>query len=231
MNKKTLLIKLSGELFSPDNADTIKSVISQIKELSTQYSLGIVIGGGNFFRGNQHGKQLGITEQVGHEVGMLATVMNGHILRDMLSKKGIAVTLLSAFQVPSISKMVSSCTVSNALSKDNACVIFAGGTGNPFVTTDTNAVIRALQIGAHEIWKVTMTVAGLFDSDPKKNPDAHLLKKASFTEVLNKKLGVMDQTAFAMAFEHNIKIRIFNLLEDNALLKAHSDKNFGSTIT
>ena len=229
MNKKTLLVKLSGELFSPDNSDTINSVISQIKELSTHYSLGIVIGGGNFFRGSQHSKDLGITESAGHDVGMLATLMNGRILFDLLSRENIPATLLSALHCQGIALSISPITLSYARTTGKV-IIFAGGTGNPFVTTDTNSVIRALQINADEIWKATMTVSGIFDADPKKNPKAQFIKEASFKEVLDKKLGVMDQTAFAMAAEHNIKIRIFSLLEDNALIKAHNDKNFGSTI-
>ena len=229
MNKKTLLIKLSGELLSADNSDIIKNVVSQIKELTDHYYLGIVIGGGNFFRGKQHSKQLGISEGAGHDVGMLATLMNGRILFDLLSQADIPATLLSALPCQNIASSISPITLSEARTTGKV-IIFAGGTGNPFVTTDTNSVIRALQIGAHEIWKATMTVAGIFDADPKKNPDARLLKKTSFREVLDKKLGIMDQAAFAMAEEHNIKIRIFSLLEDNALTKAHSDENFGSTI-
>jgi uridylate kinase len=229
MNKKALLIKLSGELLSANNTNTINSVISQIKELSSFYTIGIVIGGGNIFRGARQSKSLGISEPVGHEIGMLATVINGHILRDLLSKENISARLLSAFQTPSISKMISSCTIKDALDS-NACIIFAGGTGNPFVTTDTNSVIRALQIGADEIWKAS-TIDGVYTKDPKIDPKAQQLKAVSYQEALDKKLGIMDQAALVMAQEHAIKIRVFDLFSDNALVSAHNDKNFGSTLS
>jgi len=228
MSTKSLLIKLSGELLAPANTKHAQSVVSQIKELSKIYSIGIVIGGGNIFRGSLQSKGLGISEAVGHEVGMLATIINGHVLRDLLQQHDLKVRLLSAFPAPSISKMISSCTVKDALDS-HACIIFAGGTGNPFVTTDTNAVIRALHMGADQIWKAS-TVDGVYERDPRTDSSAQRLKKVSHQEAVDKKLGIMDQAALALAAEHTIKIRVFDLFTKDALLNAHNDKNFGSTI-
>jgi len=109
-------------------------------------------------------------------------------------------------------------------------LIFSGGTGSPFFTTDTSAVVRALQIGADELWKAT-DVQGLFDADPQKKPDAQLIKKTSYDEVFKKGLKVMDATAFALAAKHKLTIRVFNIFSDNVLLQAAQQPTFGSKIS
>lgn len=231
--KKRILLKLTGEIFlSADKASlsahSINHLLAQIKKLSATHLFGIVIGGGNFFRGSLHGAALGMKSASGHEVGMLATMMNGLILKDLLEQQGMQTTLFCAIQCAQIGTPISQQAIDNAL-RANHVLIFTGGTGNPFFTTDTNAVLRSLQINADEIWKGT-TVDGIYEADPRKNPQAKKLKKVSYHDALLNNLGIMDATAYALAEQHKQRIRVFNVFTPNALLHAVEDENFGSII-
>jgi uridylate kinase len=232
-SKKRILLKLTGEIFLDTekklSAAIIKPIIEQIKELSKTHNFGIVIGGGNFFRGSIQGKSLGMTASVGHQVGMLATMMNGLILKDLLEEQHLTTSLFCAIPCPEVGAAISQQSLMHALSKNNI-LIFTGGTGNPFFTTDTNAVLRSLQIDATQIWKGT-SVDGIYDSDPRTNPDAHLLKQVTYTQALEDNLGIMDATAYALARQYKQIIRVFNIFTPNALIQAATDKNFGSIIT
>lgn len=232
-NRKKILLKLTGEVFLDPktrelNATIINSVIAQIKQLHKTHQFGIVVGGGNFFRGNEHGKRLGITASVGHQIGMLATLMNGLILKDLLEKQGLHAALLCAMPSPEIGEAISQQGINAALEHD-CTIVFAGGTGNPFFTTDTNAILRSLQISADEVWKGT-SIDGVYDADPRTNPNAKRLKTVGYTQAFEKKLGIMDLTAYAMAEQYDKKVRVFNIFEDNALIKAAQDKEYGSII-
>lgn len=231
--KKRILLKLTGEIFLDKDKKQLSSVtpsaiIKQIKQLSTMHQFGIVVGGGNFFRGKQHGKQLGITPSVGHQVGMLATMMNGLILGDFLEQEGLSTSLLCAMPSPEVGNPISQEGILHAI-KNGHIMVFTGGTGNPFFTTDTNAILRALQMSADEIWKGTC-VDGVYNTDPRQKTDAQLLKTVSFAQALQQKLGIMDPTAYALAEQYGQTVRVFNIFEPNALLNAAQDKNFGSTI-
>ncbi|MCK4499922.1 hypothetical protein KAU11_05450, partial [Candidatus Babeliales bacterium] len=163
---KSLLIKLSGELLSlpqenrsSSNVDftknlPIRSITQQIKTLSKKYFIGIVIGGGNFFRGNQHGKALGITGSARHHVGMLATMMNGVLLKDLLSQEEVNSETLSAIECPKIALQITEKNIKQA-KEDKKVIIFVAGTGKPFFTTDTAAIMRAHQIGSTMVFKAT----------------------------------------------------------------------------
>lgn len=230
--KKTILLKLTGEVFlsptkSLDNS-TIKTIAKQIKQLSNTYYFGIVVGGGNFFRGNTHGKALGISPSVGHQIGMLATVMNGLIIKDLFEQEGISSTVFCALPSSEIGVTISQQGINTCIEK-GTCIIFTGGTGNPFFTTDTTAIVRALQMQAHMVWKATH-VDGIYDADPKQNPEALLLKKISFQEALDKNLKIMDATAFTLAKENRLPIRVFNIFQPNALLEAAQSPDFGSIV-
>ena len=228
-SKRLILIKLSGELFSKEkDLSVIKHVIAQLKELAAKVSLGIVIGGGNFFRGGQDGKRLEMCISAAHEVGMLATLMNGRILQNLLKKEGLPTILCSALYCPSLAQPLSSSLIADAL-KENKIIIFGGGTGNSYFSTDTTAVVRALQINAPEIWKAT-TVDGIYSEDPRKNPKAVRIEKISFQDALNKKLEIMDQTALTLAQDHSLKIRVFDLFKENAFLSAYNNAEFGSLL-
>lgn len=231
--KKKILLKLTGEVFLDPktrelNATIVNSVILQIKQLNATHQFGIVVGGGNFFRGNEHGKRLGITASVGHQIGMLATLMNGLILKDLLEKQGLCAALLCAMPSPEIGEAISQQSINTALEQD-CTIVFAGGTGNPFFTTDTNAILRSLQIRASEVWKGT-SIDGVYDADPRIHSNAKRLKTIGYTEAFEKKLGIMDLTAYAMAEQYDKTVRVFNIFEENALIKAAQDKEFGSII-
>jgi len=234
---KSVLLKISGELFKkpdPSGGDTcidsnhISSIITQIKELLKDHRLSIVVGGGNFFRGSKEGRALNLRSTTADTVGMLATIMNGLILQELLTQHGVQSVVLSAYDIAGIARPIDQDSLDHARTHSQV-IIFTGGTGNPFFTTDTNAVLRALQIEATEVWKAT-TVDGVYDKDPRKNADAKLIKIASYQEVLENKIGVMDATAIALAQEHTICIRIFSLYTPGSLLHVGRDKNFGSTI-
>lgn len=240
--KKKVLIKISGELFRVHNQpcdskepsvsgfdyQLIHALAEQVKQLQTSYHLGFVIGGGNFFRGSHEGKHLKLRQSVADNVGMLATVMNGIILQECLKQEGVASSLLSAVTVPSMVEEITQPKIDRALELDR-CIIFAGGTGNPFFTTDTNAIVRALQMGATQVWKATK-VDAVYDDDPVKNPASKPIQSISFSDAIARHLKIMDSTALTLAQDHNITIRVFNLFAPQALLNVAHQADFGSTI-
>lgn len=229
--KKRILLKLTGEIFTTANKQfsrkTIDAVAAQLMQLN-DCLFGIVIGGGNFFRGNQQGKHLGATQATGHQVGMLATMMNGLLLKDLFQQKGLSCTLLSAIHCPQIAESISERAIEQAF-KNNDIVIFTGGTGNPFFSTDTTAIIRGLQMNADEIWKGTK-VDGIYTQDPKKYSAAQLIPCITHQEVIAQQLNVMDTTAFTLAQQHQQPIRIFNIFSEQALIQTAQNSAFGSLI-
>lgn len=230
---KTVLLKISGELFTSTNnqfnKQLIESIIAQINELRKNITFGFVIGGGNFFRGLHQGKDLELRQATADMVGMLGTVMNGIMLQEFFEKAGIKTRLFSALEIPEAAESVRQTLIDDALAK-NECIIFSGGTGLPYFSTDTTAIIRALQIGAHEVWKATK-VDYVYADDPMTNPDTEPLKRLTYQEALNRNLRVMDRSALVLAQEHSISLRVFNLFSKNSLINVAQDKNFGSTIT
>jgi len=221
-----LLIKISGELFS--NESSINTIIAQIKALTNKQKVGIVIGGGNFFRGASDKSKLGLTASSADMIGMLSTMVNGIMLNDLLAQQGVSCKLLSALVYPSVADVANHKEITHALEQHD-CIIFVGGTGNPFFTTDTNAVLRALQIGADQVWKATK-VDGVYDNDPLINKSAKRYSVITYQEALDKNLKIMDKTAITLAQEHSVQIRVFDLFADNALLQASKDPKFGSKI-
>jgi uridylate kinase len=230
--KKTILLKLTGELIPHTslglNADLIRSIGHQIKELLCDYNFAVVIGGGNFFRGAQQGPEVAITSQASHYVGMLATMMNGLIIKDIFEQLAINTTLFCGIDCPTVGLPISAQALQRA-QKENSCILFAGGTGNPYFTTDTNAVLRALQLNAISLWKGTK-VDGIYTADPRVDPCARFVPRLSYDKAISSKVGVMDLVAFALAQQHGLTIRIFNIFIENALLKAAADDRFGSTV-
>lgn len=234
MDKKRILLKLTGEAFLAADKrtlcpTTIQSIIKQMQQLTPHYLFGIVVGGGNFFRGGQEGQQLGMTQSSAHQVGILATMLNGIILKDLLAQHDIAATIFCAVECPPAGEPISQQGIIAALKKDQT-MIFTGGTGNPFFTTDTNAVLRALQIQAHEIWKGTK-VDGVYNVDPYLHNNAKRIMHLTYQEALENNVQIMDPPALALAQQYNQTIRIFNIFETDALLKAASDNHFGSMIS
>jgi len=237
---KKLLIKITGELFSYQRAgsdqspslkkEIITSIIKQIKAINAEYHVGLIVGGGNFFRGAITNYNLGLNETSAHTIGMLSTIVNGIVFQDLLTQTEVPSILVSALACPTIAQSISQDAINNAF-KQNKCIIFVGGTGNPFFTTDTNSVLRALQIGANQVWKATK-VDGVYETDPlaASARKSKFYQTISHQEILDKNLMVMDKTAITLAQEHKLPIRVFNIFSPDALHKALENPDFGSTI-
>jgi len=202
------------------------------KEVVTAHQLGveigIVIGGGNIFRGVQ-GLAKGISKVSGDYMGMLATVINSIAFQNVLETYGVQTRLQSAIKMEQIAEPLIRRRAIRHLEKGRI-VIFGAGTGNPYFTTDTAAVLRAIEIEADAILKGTR-VDGVYDSDPEKNPDAKMYDKISYNDVIEKNLKIMDQTAFTLCKENNLPIRVFNILVEGNLKKILLDENLGTLIS
>jgi len=231
--KKRILLKITGTVLIDQKTkeltvSTIISLINQIKKLLTTHQFGIVIGGGNFFRGTQQGSKLGLTPSVAHMIGMLSTIMNGLIIKDIMEQQTLISSHFCALYCPEIGTTITTQKIMSAL-HNNHVLIFTAGTGNPFFTTDTNAVLRALQMHADEIWKGT-NVDGIYTADPHKNPDAKFIPFLTYKQALDQHLTIMDATAFTLANHYKQRIRVFNIFTPDALYHAARDNTFGSTI-
>lgn len=228
--RKKVLLKISGTLLGTDKATvaTVRSIVNQIKDLSSQIQFGIVVGGGNFFRGAQQAHVRNMRLATSHQVGMLATVMNGLLLQEIAMQADLTTLLLTTGVGHDIGIPANQQTINNAIQQGHT-IIFAGGTGNPFFTTDTNAVLRALQMDAAILWKAT-NVDGVYTTDPHTNSDAKFLPTVSYAQALKQQLAVMDMPAFALAQQHRLPIRIFNVSIDHALVRATHDTAFGSSV-
>lgn len=229
VSRTIIVLKLTGEIIRHSqegiDASLLEDIARQVKELRSTHQFGIVMGGGNFFRGARQGA---VSPQVGHYVGMLATMMNGLIIQDIFERMGISTVLFSALACEEVAYSLSPQSVAQGI-KEKDCLIFAGGTGNPYFTTDTTAVLRTLQLNAAELWKGTK-VDGIYLADPQKDPAAQLVKVMTYQDILNRRLEVMDLSAFALAEQHNVRTRIFNIFTKNALIQAAKTPTFGSTI-
>ncbi len=230
---KKILLKISGELFgSPKHGvldlAVVQPLIEQIKKLQATHQFGLVTGAGNFFRGAQADESLKLSRTTADLVGMLGTLMNSAMLQDIFEQHGIKTTILSALHIPELGRGVNNHRINDALAS-NSLIIFAGGTGLPFMTTDTAAVVRALQMDAAELWKATK-VDYLYDKDPIRHADAKPIHACTHHEVLTQQLRAMDLTALTLAAENKLTIRLFNLFTSDALIHVAKDANFGSTI-
>ena len=231
---RRVLLKLSGEVLMGDLNYGIKpKVIQRIaNEIATARESGveiaIVIGGGNIFRGSGLARA-GMDRVTGDHMGMLATVMNALAIQDALESINVHARVMSALKINAICEDYIRRRAVRHLEKGRV-VILAAGIGNPFFTTDTAASLRAIEIGADVLLKATK-VDGVFDSDPEKNPDAKKFDAVSYDQVLNDKLSVMDATAIVMCRDNNLPLRIFNLTEPGALVKAMSGDKIGTIVT
>ena len=229
---KKILLKLSGEMLGSKHGvldlAAVLPIIEQIKKLRSTHQFGLVIGAGNFFRGAKADAGLKLSRTTADLVGMLGTMMNGAMLQDIFEQHDVKTTILSAIHIPEIGRGVNNHRINEAFAS-NSLIIFAGGTGTPFMTTDTAAVIRALQMEATQLWKATK-IDYLYDADPATTPTAKPIFTCSHEEVLAKRLHAMDLTAMTLAAENNLPIRLFNLFTTDALIHVAKDANFGSTI-
>jgi uridylate kinase len=231
---KRILLKLSGEsLMGSQNfgidSDVLEHLATEIKKIiSLKVQIGLVIGGGNIYRGLSASKQ-GVDRVTGDHMGMLATVINSLALQNSIEKAGIPTRVQTAIQMDEIAEPLILRKAIRHLEK-NRVVIFAAGTGNPFFTTDTAAALRAIEIKADMVLKGTR-VDGVYDCDPEKNPNAKMFKKLTYSEVLEKNLQVMDLTAITLCQENNLPIKVFNMnLKDN-LQKIVTGEDIGTLIS
>ncbi len=230
---KRILLKLSGESLmgerdsgiSPPTLKDIASDVHSAQRLGAQ--IGIVMGGGNFFRGIKS-SDYSIGRVTADYMGMLATVINALALREVLNAIGSAATTMTAL---AIEKAIEPYSRDRALENldQGKIVIFAGGTGNPYFTTDTAATLRATEINAQVILKATQ-VDGVYDRDPAVDPSAKLFRKITYEEVLKNRLKVIDLTAISMAMEHRIPIIVFNIGKRGSIEKIVSGQSIGTLI-
>lgn len=229
-NKTRIVIKLTGALFAKnaDNIVIVKDIVAQIKQLSSTYQFAMVIGGGSFFKGSTDGSRWQMRTDNAHQVGMLATIANSLIFADLLEQAGLDVCILSSLDVASFAQLCTPQALRTAFNNDKL-VIFAGGLGVPYFSTDTAAVIRAAQIGASSVWKAT-NVAGVYLQDPHEDSQAVPVQKISAQYALEHALGVMDSTAYVIARDHKLPIRIFDAKVPHAFIKVAQDPEYASTI-
>ena len=233
MKYKRILLKLSGESLMGDGeygidpkmlsryADNINAIVEKGVEVA------VVIGGGNIYRGIQS-EGAGFDRVQGDHMGMLATIINGMALQSALESLDIETRLLTAIKMEQVAEPYIRRRAMRHIEKGRV-VIFGGGTGNPYFTTDTAATLRAIEIEADIILKGTR-VDGIYSDDPEKNPDSKKYTIISFDEVLQKKLNVMDLTAFTLCQENNLPIQVFNMNVEGNLTKVCQGLNIGTLV-
>jgi uridylate kinase len=228
-----IVVKLSGESLSgPDefgiHAETIQGIareVNEVRELGVQVA--IIVGGGNIFRGARQ-KDLAIDRATGDYMGMLATVINGLAMQDALEKAGCHTRLMSAIEMHEVAEPFIRRRAARHLEKQRV-VIFAGGTGNPYFSTDTAAALRAMEIKAQVILKATR-VNGIYDADPEKVPTAKMFERISYLDVLQKGLSVMDSTAISLCMDNKMPIVVFNMNVPGNLKRVVMGERVGSVV-
>ena len=228
-----ILVKFSGESVAGDDEhgidpkilDQMASSVASCKEVGAQ--IGIVIGGGNLFRGEKL-NQAGMDRVAGDHMGMLATLMNALAMRDALERSSIASHVMSAIPMSGMVEHYDRRRAMRYLDQ-NDVVIFAAGTGNPFFTTDSAACLRAIEVDCDLVLKATK-VDGVYDSDPEKNSNAVKYERLDYATVLAKQLGVMDLTAICLVRDHSMPVRVFNMSKQGALLSIVRGEQEGTLI-
>lgn len=231
---KRILLKLSGEALMGNthagiDHSILDAMVAELKELiQHQIQIGIVIGGGNMIRGATESKG-SLSRVTADQMGMLATVMNCLAMRDALKAAGVTAHIMSAIQMPGIAESYDRYRAMRKLDK-HQIVLFAGGTGNPLVTTDSAASLRAIETNADILLKAT-NVDGIYTADPIKDSNAKRYSTLTFDEALERRLAVMDATAFYQCKEHNIPLRVFNIRKKGAMLRIVTGEDEGTLVT
>jgi len=228
-----ILLKLGGEALagpggygiSPEQADFVANKVKAVKDLGVEVAL--VIGGGNLWRGRA-GLQHGMERATADYIGMIGTVMNALALQDALERMGIVTRALSAIEMRAVAEPYIRRRAIRHLEKGRV-VIFAGGTGNPYFTTDTAGALRAMEIDADVLVKATK-VDGVYDDDPQKNPNARKFDHLPYIEALNRQLKVLDATAISLCMDNNLPILVLNLWQADDLIRAVMGETVGTTI-
>lgn len=227
-----ILLKLSGEALAGDKKTgfdeaTVRDVAMQVKELVDDgIQVGIVIGGGNFWRGRSSDS---IDRTKADQIGMLATVMNCIYVSEIFRSVGMMTSVLTPFECGSFTKLFSKDRANKYFAK-NMVVFFAGGTGHPYFSTDTGVVLRAVEVDA-DVILLAKAVDGVYDSDPRCNPEARKYAEVSIDEVIEKNLQVVDMTASIMAKENKMPMWVFALNEENSIVNTVKGKFSGTKVT
>ncbi len=230
---RRVVLKLSGEALAGPRGfgidlETVVGIAKQIKDIiSHDVQVGIVVGGGNFWRGIA-GSAHGMDRATADYMGMMATVMNSLALQDALEKLDVTTRVLTAIEMREVAEPYIRRRAIRHLEKGRV-VIFAAGTGNPYFSTDTTAALRAAEIEANVIL-MAKQVDGVYDCDPVKNPDAHRYKNLSYIDVLNLNLGVMDSTATSLCMDNKIPIIVFNLNQEDNIKRVVMGENIGTYV-
>ena len=232
MNMKRIMLKLSGEALAGDkkqgfDEETVRGVALQVKQIVDEGTqVGIVIGGGNFWRGRSSEN---IDRTKADQIGMLATVMNCIYVSEIFRSVGMMTNILTPFECGSFTKLFSKDRANKYFAR-NMVVFFAGGTGHPYFSTDTGVVLRAIEVEADYIL-LAKAIDGVYDSDPAKNPDAKRYDTISIDEVIEQNLQVVDMTASILARDNHMPMRVFALQEENSIVKASTGDFNGTTVT
>ncbi len=232
---RRVLLKLSGEALlgeqsfgiDPAVVARIAREIAQVRALGVE--LGVVIGGGNIFRGVSAAARGGVDRVTGDHMGMLSTVINSLAFQDALEGIGVETRVLSAIKMDQVAEPFIRRRAMRHLEKGRV-VILAAGTGNPYFTTDTAAALRAMELRASVLLKATK-VDGVYDKDPETHDDAEFLPELTYREVLRRGLGVMDATAISLCMDNDLPIVVFNLLEEGNILSLLEGRRIGSVVT
>jgi uridylate kinase len=230
-----ILLKISGEALKGDtpsgiDPQTVKRIASQIKEAhDLGVEIGVVVGGGNIWRGKT-AEGLGMERAQADYMGMLATIMNGLAVQDALEQAGVQTRVMSALSVDEVCEPYIRRRAIRHLEKGRVC-IFVGGLGSPYFSTDTACVLRATEIGAEVVLMAKNNTEGVYDSDPRTNPDAKLYETLTFAEILAKNLQVMDSTAASLCKDNGLSIIVFNMNKDGNILKAAKGDRIGTLVT
>ncbi|MCJ7725640.1 MAG: UMP kinase [Acidimicrobiia bacterium] len=231
---RRIALKLSGEAFADPvtgfgiHPETVRAVASEIAGVNAEgYEIGVVVGGGNLWRGLSSAAE-GMDRANADYMGMLATVINGMALRDAIERAGAEARVQTAINIAQVAEPYIRLRAIRHLEKGRV-VIFAGGTGNPYFTTDTAASLRAAEIGAEAVLKATR-VDGVYDADPLTNPDATLFTELTYMEVLEKGLRVMDATAITMCMDNDLPIRVFDISVPGNIARAVRGEDIGTLV-
>lgn len=229
--KKRVFLKLSGEALAGEkktgfDEETVRGVALQVKQAAEGIQLGIVIGGGNFWRGRT---SKAIDRPKADQIGMLATVMNCIYVSEIFRSVGLKTRIFTPFACGTMTEMFSKDAANQAFA-DGEIVFFAGGTGHPYFSTDTGIVLRAIEMEA-DIILLAKAIDGVYDSDPKTNPDAKKYDTVSIQEVIDKRLQVVDLTASIMCMENKMPLAVFALGEENSITNAMNGKSIGTMVT
>jgi len=231
---RRVLLKLSGEALMGNapygiHGETVARIAQQIRAAQEQQvEIAIVVGGGNIFRGVE-AAAAGMDRATADYGGMLATIINGLALQDALEKAGVTVRTQSAINVQQVAEPYIRRRAIRHLEKGRV-VIFAAGTGNPYMTTDTAAALRAIEIGAQVLLMAKHRTDGIYDADPNKEPGAHRFERLSYLEAINRRLEVMDSTALSLCMEHDLPIVVFDLSAPDSIVRAVRGEKIGTLV-